>query len=280
MSKGKLIEPKKIKNGLRTDFVGQEIHHFKRVTSTNDVAKELALEGAKEGTIVISETQSRGRGRLGRKWFSPEGGIWFSLILRPRMSPKDATKITFATSLAVAKTIIKMFGLKAKIKWPNDVLVNNKKVCGVLTELSSKSGDAVDFIVIGIGINANINMESYPKRLKASVTSLWEQVKKEIPREVFLKALFEEFEYFLEALTQRGFAPILREWKGLTNILNAYVEVTSFDEKVEGQAISVDQDGALLIKLKDGSVARVMSGNASVHKQRQQNFRSKKSPVC
>lgn len=271
ISKGDIIVPKKIKDGLRTDFVGREIHHFTEVTSTNDVAKELALEGAEEGTIVISETQSRGRGRLGRKWFSPEGGIWFSLILCPKMSVKDAPKITFALSLAMAKTIIKMFRLKVRIRWPNDVLVNNKKVCGILTELSSKSGGAIDFIVSGIGINANTNLKSFPKALRKSVTSLKQQVKREISREAFLKAFFEELEHYYKTLTNSGFAQILREWKSLTDTLNSYIEVTSFDKKdkkVEGQAIDVDQDGALLIRLDDGSIKKVMSGNASVRVQR------------
>jgi BirA family biotin operon repressor/biotin-[acetyl-CoA-carboxylase] ligase len=264
ISKGDLIVLKKIKNGLRTDFVGQKIYHFTEVTSTNDVAKELALEGAEEGTIVISETQSRGRGRLGRKWFSPEGGIWFSVILCPKMSPKHAPKITFALSIAMAKTIIKMFRLKVKVRWPNDVLINNKKVCGILTELSSKSGAAIDFIVSGIGINANTNMKSFPKALRESLTSLEEQVRRKISREAFLKALFQELEHYYKMLTKCGFAQILREWKSLTDTLNSYVEVTSFDEKVKGQAIDVDQDGALLIRLEDGSIKKVMSGDASV----------------
>ncbi len=254
--------------------MGQKIYHFTKVTSTNYVGRKLGLKGAEEGTIVISEIQSRGRGRLGRKWFSPEGGIWFSVILRPKMNPKDAPKITFALSLAMAKAINDMLRLKVKIRWPNDVLVNNKKVCGILTELYSKSGDAIDFIVSGVGINANNNVRSFPRALNESATSLKEQAKRTIPREAFLKTAFEELEHYYKMLTQRGFDPILREWKSLTDTLSSQVVVTSFDEKAEGQAIDVDQDGALLIRLKDGSIKRAISGNASVRIQRLHDSRS------
>jgi BirA family biotin operon repressor/biotin-[acetyl-CoA-carboxylase] ligase len=141
-------------------------------------------------------------------------------------------------------------------------------VCGVLTELSSIGDDAIDFVVAGVGINANTDMNNFPEDLRESVTSLKEQVKKDVPREVFLRALLEELEYYYKALTQHGFNLILEEWKSLTDTLHAYVEVTSFNKKVEGQAIDVDQDGALLIRLEDGSITRVMSGDVRVRVQR------------
>jgi len=196
-NEGNIIEPKKIKNKLQTDFIGQEIYHFPEVTSTNDVAKELAIKGAKEGTIVVAETQSRGRGRQGRKWVSPEGGIWFSLILRPKVDPEDALKLTLMTAAVVAKVISDMFRLKAEVKWPNDIVINKKKVCGILTETRTK-GDIVDFVVIGVGINANINLDSFPKHLRKSLTSLREELKEDINRKRFLCALLEELEQCYE----------------------------------------------------------------------------------
>ena len=192
-SEKNLIEPKKIKDELQTDFIGQEIYNFTEVTSTNDVAKELAIRGAKEGTIVMAETQSRGRGRLGRKWVSPEGGILFSIILRPKVDPEDALKLTLMTAAVVAKVISDMFKLKAEVKWPNDIIINGKKVCGILTEMGTK-GDIVDFVVIGVGINANINLDSFPKHLRKFLTSLKEELKEDVDRKRFFCALLEEFE--------------------------------------------------------------------------------------
>jgi biotin-[acetyl-CoA-carboxylase] ligase BirA-like protein len=196
-SEGKLIGPKKIKNELQTDFFGQEIYSFKEVTSTNDVAKELAIKGAKEGTIVVAETQSRGRGRQDRKWVSPAGGIWFSLILRPKVDPEDAVKLTLMTAAVVAKVISDMFRLRAEVKWPNDIVINGKKVCGILAETRTK-GDIVDFVVIGVGINANINLSSFPKHLRKSLTSLREELREDINRKRFLCALLEELEQCYE----------------------------------------------------------------------------------
>ena len=192
-SEGNLIGSKKIKDELQTDFIGQEIYSFTEVTSTNDMAKELAIKGAKEGTMVIAETQSRGRGRLGRKWVSPEGGIWFSLILRPKVDPEDALKLTLMAAAVVAKVISDMFKLEAEVKWPNDVIINGKKVCGILTEMSTKGG-LVDFVVIGVGINANIDLDSFPKHLRKFLTSLKEELRENIDRKRFLCALLEKFE--------------------------------------------------------------------------------------
>ncbi len=261
MNKGLIA--KRIKDNLRTTIIGREIFHSIEVTSTNDLAKEMAVEGADEGTIIISETQIRGRGRLGRKWLSPRGGIWFSVILRPEISTGEIQKLTFVAALAVAKTVIKNLKLEAQIKWPNDVLVNNKKVCGILTEVKS-SNDVIDFVIVGIGINANVDVKRFPENLKMSITSLKEEMKKEISREKLLLALLEELEYYYKAFKQHKFDLILEEWKSLTNTLNAYVEVSRLDKKVQGLAVDVDQDGALLIKLEDGNIIRIISGDVHI----------------
>ncbi len=203
-NEGNLIGSKKIKDELQTDFIGQEIYIFTEVTSTNDVAKELAIKGAREGTIVIAETQSRGRGRLGRKWVSPEGGMWFSIILRPKVDPEGALKLTLMTAAVVAKVISDTFRLKAEVKWPNDIVINGKKVCGILTEARTK-GDMVDFVVIGVGLNANINLDSFPKHLGKSLTSLREELKEDINRKRFLCALLEELEQCYERARMKQF---------------------------------------------------------------------------
>lgn len=259
------IQSRKIKERLRTKFIGQEIHHFAKVTSTNDVTKELAAKGAKEGTVVISETQTLGRGRLGRDWASPEGGIWFSIILRPQVDPKDASKLTFVAAVAVARILREMFNLEAEIKWPNDVLIGGKKVCGILTETSTKE-DVVDFVVVGVGINANVGLDSFPENLRNSITTLKKELREEIEREGFLCALLEALEQYYTVFMGRNFDLIFEEWRNLAGFLGHYVEVVSFDEKTRGLAVDVDRDGALMIKLRDGTVKKVISGDVIVQK--------------
>ncbi|UCE44245.1 MAG: biotin--[acetyl-CoA-carboxylase] ligase [Candidatus Bathyarchaeota archaeon] len=254
------IHPEKIKKGLKTEFIGQRIHHFTEVTSTNDVAKKLASNGVEEGTVVISETQTLGRGRLSRRWASPQGGIWFSTVLRPQVKPKDASKLTLAAAVAAAQTIKEMFGLDAEIKWPNDVLVSGKKICGILTETSTK-GETVDSAVVGIGINANTSPDAFPESLRNSLTSLKSELCEEIDRGDFLRALLEKIEYYYRFFAEEKFDLILQEWRKLASFLGQYVEVISFDEKIMGRAVDVDQNGALIVKLEDGSERKVTTGD-------------------
>jgi len=246
-----------------TKVIGQKIHHFTEVSSTNDVAKELATLGAKEGTIVVAEVQTRGRGRLGRSWLSPKGGVWLSVILRPKLRAKEVFKITFLTTIAVAKTIRKMFKLDTEIEWPNDVLINGKKVCGILTETSIR-GETVDFVIVGVGINANIDMNFFPKRLRKSVTTLAAEVNREVDREKFLHKFLEEFGVYYKMFKQNRFDSILEEWKHLNRLFGASVEVVSFNEKIIGQVVNVDQNGALIVKLADGSMRKVFSGDVTL----------------
>ena len=265
MRKERMIVPKRIQDGLQTDFIGKEIHHFADVTSTNDVAKELAAKGAEEGTVVIAETQTHGRGRFGRWWVSPKGGIWFSTILRPKVSAEDALKLTLMTAVAVARVIRKTFKLNAEIKWPNDVLIEGQKVCGILTEMSTR-GKVVDFVTLGVGINANVDADSFPEKLRNSITSLKKELKEEVARERFLRALLEELEHYYKIFTRRKFDLILGEWKSLASFLGSYVKAVSYDEKIVGLAVDVDQSGALLIKTENGTLRRVTSGDVTLQK--------------
>jgi len=257
------MRPNKVKASLRTKRIGRTIHSFRQVSSTNDIAKELAAKGAKEGTVVVAETQTRGRGRLGREWFSPKGGIWLSIILRPKISPKDASKLTLTTSVAVARAINKLYDLKAKIKWPNDVQINGRKVCGILTEATTR-GKTTDFVVVGIGVNANIDLSFLPETLRGSTTSLKEELKTEIERERFLSALLNEIERYYKLFAQVKFYSILREWRSLCSHMGSQVKITSFNETFEGRAVDVDENGALQVKLGDGTTRRVVSGDVTV----------------
>jgi len=258
---------KEIKDS-KNKIIGQRVSYFTEVTSTNDVAKELATRGAEEGTIVIAEAQTCGRGRLGRSWLSPKGGLWFSVILRPQVEATDVFKITFLTAVAVAKTIRRMFKLNAEIEWPNDILVHGKKVCGILTETSVR-GETLDSVIVGVGINANIDLDFFPKYLKKTVTTLAVEVKKEINREKFLHKLLEELEAYYKMFKDNKFDSILEEWKRLNRLFGANVEVVSFDERIVGQAVNVDKNGALIVRLADGTTRKVFSGDVTLLREKE-----------
>jgi len=218
-----------------------------------DIARELARKGVREGTLVIAERQITGRGRLSRAWQSPLGGIYFTIVLRPRISPLYAPRINLMASVAVANTIRKLFGLNAGLKWPNDVLINGKKVCGILAEMDAET-DTVNFVNVGIGINAN----SPISQLEHTATSLKEELGREISRKEFLRSLVREINEQYALLTG---TELLEEWKNLSVTLSKWVRVISLGETMEGQAIDIDASGALLIKDKDGLVRAALAGD-------------------
>jgi BirA family biotin operon repressor/biotin-[acetyl-CoA-carboxylase] ligase len=255
-----------LKERLKTQLIGKNLFVYKDIPSTNDIAKELVVMGVETGTVVISEKQSHGRGRLGRRWLSPEGGLWFSIILKPRIKPNEVFKLTFLTAVVVVRTLRKKCNLNAQIKWPNDVLINGKKICGILSELFTNPSDLSSYVIVGIGINANIDLNTFPKHLQFAVTSICSELNKEIDREAFLSALLLEFENYYRLLTDGEFAFILEEWKKVNCILDAYVEVANLDRTIKGQAVGIAKDGALLIKLENGSVQRVVAGDVKLKK--------------
>jgi BirA family biotin operon repressor/biotin-[acetyl-CoA-carboxylase] ligase len=229
------------------------IHYFREIGSTMDAARELAKEGAAEGTIVIAETQTRGRGRLGREWLSPQGGIYLTLILRPRISPAYAPRINLMVSIAVASTIRELFGLRAELKWPNDVQIGGKKVCGILAEMSAEM-DVVNFVNVGIGTNVNNSMS----RFREVATSLKDELGREISRKRFLNALLAEMDERRAILME---PELLHQYRRLSCTLGRDVRMTSLGEEVTGKAIDVDAMGALVLKEKDGSLRTVVVGD-------------------
>jgi BirA family biotin operon repressor/biotin-[acetyl-CoA-carboxylase] ligase len=231
----------------------QRIRYFRQIGSTMDAARELARKGARGGTIVIAEAQTRGRGRLNRQWLSPEGGIYFTLILRPKISPAYAPRINLMASVAVAATIRHLFGLKAELKWPNDVLIEGKKVCGILAEMDAET-DVINFVNVGIGVNANTSVAQFEE----TATSLKDMLGRGISRKELLRALLTEIER-REALLMES--DLLEEWKRLSATLNKNVRIVSLGEEVTGQAIDIDATGALIVKGKDGSLRTVLVGD-------------------
>lgn len=248
---------------LETEYIGRETHYFQKLSSTNTVAKEQAEKGWKEGTVIIAEAQEQGRGRLNRLWLSPKGGVWLSIILRPKIAAEEAPKITLITSVAVARTLHRLYGLKAEIKWPNDVLIGSKKVCGILTEAST-SGKNVSVIVIGIGINANFTLEALPDTLRNAATTLKEVLRKNVDREKLICALLKEFEECYELFRERKFKALLEEWRERTALLGKKIEVINLGENWVGTPIDIDESGALIVEVEDGERKRVLSGDVKV----------------
>jgi BirA family biotin operon repressor/biotin-[acetyl-CoA-carboxylase] ligase len=218
-----------------------------------DAARQLAKKGAPEGTIVIGETQTLGRGRLTREWLSQQGGIYFTFVLRPRISPAYAPRINLMAAVAVAAAIGRLFGLKAELKWPNDVLISDKKVSGILAEIDAEI-DAVNFVNVGIGVNANNSVAGF----ETTATSLKEVLGREISRKEFLSALITEIERRRPLLIK---ADLLREWKELSATLNREVRVVSLGEEITGRAVDIDATGALILKSADGSLRTVLAGD-------------------
>jgi len=231
----------------------QRIHYFQEIGSTMDAARELARKGAGDGTIVIAEAQAHGRGRLSREWLSPKGGIYFTLILRPSISPAYAPRINLMASVAVATTIRKLFGLNAELKWPNDVLIEGRKVCGILAEMDAEM-DVVNFVNVGIGINANTSIPQFEK----TVTSLKDALGREISRKEFLSVVLVELARW-QALLMEG--ALLDEWKKLSGTLNKYVRILSPGEVIVGRAIDIDTTGALIIRKRNGSLKKALAGD-------------------
>jgi BirA family biotin operon repressor/biotin-[acetyl-CoA-carboxylase] ligase len=258
-----MVSVDRIKESLRTQFIGRKLHAYDTVSSTNDVARALAFEGAQEGTVIIAETQTRGRGRMDTEWFSPKGGLWFSVILKPKTKAEEISKITLAVGVAIAKALKRQFNLNAEVKWPNDILANGRKVCGILTE-SVTYGETVKIVVVGVGLNANISPEKFSRSIRDSLTTLKEELKTDVSLEPLLCEIFYHIEREYAFFLKGGFARILSEWKALASFIGKEVEVTVFSGKFRGLAEDVDAEASLIVRLSDGSVKRVSAGDVKV----------------
>jgi BirA family biotin operon repressor/biotin-[acetyl-CoA-carboxylase] ligase len=254
----------RLQEGLRTRRFGRTILFLREVGSTNDLAKELASYGVVEGTVVVAETQTAGRGRLGREWVSPKGGLWFSVILKPKLKPAEAVGLVFVAGLAVAEALRELYAVQVETKWPNDVLLKGRKVCGILSEMSTVD-EKVNYVTVGVGVNANFDVEkAFTEELRANATSLENELGRKVKLEELFKALLEKLENVYELFLKEGFAPVLGKWKTYAGFLGSQVEVTSGTEKWVGLASDVGNDGALVMKLGDGTVKRVFVGDATL----------------
>ncbi|HXY54877.1 MAG TPA: biotin--[acetyl-CoA-carboxylase] ligase [Nitrospirota bacterium] len=253
-----------IGQGLKTRMIGKSIHLFREVESTNTLAMEMASRGALEGTVVIAETQTGGKGRVGRKWISPKGNLYLSVILRPEMPLNKAPMITLMGAVATATAIRKQCGVHAVIKWPNDILIAGRKASGLLTEMSAEQ-DRIRHIVLGIGIDVNMNIDELPPEVRQIATTLEAECGRKIDRQSLLRQLMREldawYQVFLAA--EKG---VLAEWKVLNVTIGNSVAVSGTGETFQGIAKDIDNEGRLIVEISDGTMRTVAAGDVSLLK--------------
>jgi len=250
----------------KTKIIGRDIHVFEQTTSTNDVIEKLARDGVREGVVVFAESQTKGRGRLGRKWISPtRKGLWFSILLRPKLRPQEATQLTVASAIALRRAIVSETGLKPEIKWPNDILLNRKKVAGILTEMSAEL-DKVRHVILGIGIDVNLDAEELPLDLKKIATSLRIESGEIISRAELAAAILRELDFDYGRVCAGKFSEIADEWESYCATIGRNVTVHIGDRKMRGHAEALDDDGALLLRTEHGRLERIIGGDVAIEK--------------
>jgi BirA family biotin operon repressor/biotin-[acetyl-CoA-carboxylase] ligase len=249
---------------LKTKVIGRKIYSYKSIQSTNIAANQLAVSGASEGTLVVAEHQTKGRGRLGRSWHSPVNvGLYCSIVLRPKIHPTLAPGISLIAAVAVADTIAACGNLDVKIKWPNDVLISGRKTAGILTDLSAEL-DRVNFVVVGIGINVNQKKADFPEELKKSATSIRMALKKEIRRVELLQRLLRNFEKEYMIFKKSGLDKSRKKILKYSSLLNIEVDLRIGRKAIRGRVIDIDRLGRLVMETPDG-VNCFNAGEVTMH---------------
>lgn len=248
---------------LNTKFIGRNILYFQSIDSTNSYAKSLSTDCI-DGLVIISEEQTKGRGRLGRTWVSPKGkGIWMSIILHPNLPPSEAHKLTIIAASSIYATL-SPFNLDVKIKWPNDILINGKKVCGILTEMNAELNH-INYLVIGIGINVNLELQDFNEELKQIATSLKIETGNLIDRKKLAAEILNNLEkFYLEYLYSKNIKPYLEIVRKNSAIIGKDVEIIKPNEKFIARVVDIDEDGQLIID-KNGNLEKLLSGEVSLH---------------
>ncbi|MFQ5428524.1 MAG: biotin--[acetyl-CoA-carboxylase] ligase [Thermodesulfobacteriota bacterium] len=250
-----------ISAGMPTEIIGQKIHFFKTLPSTNERAALLAREGEAEGSIVICDTQTNGRGRLGRAWSSPPGvNLYASIILRPRAAAHELQGITLLGAVAVAETVALFSKRPPSVKWPNDVLIDSKKVAGILMEMYTEA-EMASFVIAGIGVNLNMDPSLLPAPLNQEATSIKNAGGERVPRADFARALFLSLELWYKTFLKKGLSAIIEAWRGYFFAEGKPVKVRSHDKTIQGICLGVDNSGALLVRDSRGGTKKVLSGD-------------------
>jgi BirA family biotin operon repressor/biotin-[acetyl-CoA-carboxylase] ligase len=244
--------------------IGRDIRVFRETTSTSDVVEKLARDGVAEGVVVFAEAQTAGRGRLGRTWVSPAGkGLWFSVLLRPALRPPEATRLTIAAAVAVARAVQSQTGLEPEVKWPNDLLRRGRKFGGILTELSGEQ-DRVRHVVLGIGLDVNLTAADLPGELRRLATSLRLELGRPVPRADLAVAVLRELDAAYAQVSGAGFAALADEWESRCTTIGRSLEVALGPRRIRGRAEALDGDGALLVRTEHGHLERLTGGDVTV----------------
>ena len=260
-----------IQHRLGKTVIGRQVLVYERTASTNDVVEKLALDGAAAGVVVFAESQTRGRGRMGRSWASPRGkGLWFSTLLRPKLPMSSVARLTIAASAAIARAVREQTGLAAEIKWPNDVFIAGRKCAGILAEVRTEM-DAIKFVILGIGLDVNCDVGDFPPEVRRVATSLKMELAKQ-GREPILRgdlavALLRELDRACRlAGDDEGFDGIRREWGRLSSTLGKRVALQIGPRRLEGHAQALDEDGSLLVRCDNGRIEHAVSGDVIMEK--------------
>ncbi len=260
------IKASEISKDLNTEYIGKNLYVYKEVTSTNTVARFLSMNGAENGSVIISEKQTKAKGRSGKTWESPLGGVWLSIILNPNVDHTKLPLITLATGVAVAKTLEKIGVENPEIKWPNDIIINDKKVCGILTEAVTKF-NTIENVIIGVGIDANLNLGDFPEELQNGTTTLKEELGREGSENLLIKIFLEEFEKITELFNHEGYEDILKEWRKRSYTIGKIVEVREpFNIYYDAYVLGIGKEGALVVEKIDGTLEKVISGECIIKK--------------
>jgi len=258
------IKASEIAESLETKYIGKELYIYNEVSSTNTVAKFLSLNNAENGTVIISEKQTKAKGRSGKAWESPLGGVWLSIILRPKVDHSKLPLITLATGVAVAKTLEKVGVENPEIKWPNDIMINGKKVCGILTEAVAKF-NTIENVIVGVGIDANLDVDQFPEDLQEGTTTLKEVLGREGNENLLIKIFLEEFEKISELFNKEGYEDILKEWRKRSYTIGKIVEVREpFNTYYDAYVLGIGKEGALVVEKIDGTLEKVISGECII----------------
>ena len=244
--------------------VGRDIQVFKETASTNDSVERLARDGAAEGVVIFAESQTRGRGRLGRQWVSPAGmGLWFSVLLRPLLRPKETTRLTVAAATAIRRAIRSVTGLHPGIKWPNDLLIEGRKVAGILTELSAET-DRVRYVILGVGVDVNQNASDFPKSIASTAGSLRMLAGTPVDRAALAAEVLRRLDEDYARICGGHFQEVAEEWESACDTLGKRVCIRIGDRLVEGRAEALDADGALLLRTQHGHLECVTGGDLTL----------------
>ncbi len=256
------LDPQVILEDLPREGTAWSLHIYTTLESTNTRAVELAAEGAPEGTVIVADAQERGRGRMGRSWFSPPGAnLYASILLRPPFDPREAPKLPLTAGVAAAQAIGKVTHLPVQLKWPNDVIVRDRKVAGILSEIQTNKG-RIAHMIVGIGINVNLPEEAFPEDLRGTATSIRTELGRPISRSVLLREILAAVGRWYRTLLHQGFGPIHKEWDALSCLADRPVQIDLLTRPaLRGRAGSLDPEGRLLVKLESGKVEAIEAGD-------------------